>query len=184
MRQFRHIVALGMLVTFSAAISAPTRSMANELTPTVQQLQAALLYQFAKYVEWPADFMPESGGIIFGVLGAGDFRRDLAKIVSQRSIGGEKIVVRVFQEVHELEPTHVLFISAAQQENFRTALRKLQGASVLTVSDSEEFIESGGMISFVTKGKMVRFKINAKAVSKTRLELSSELKGLADLVVE
>ena len=55
----------------------------------------------------------------------------------------------------------------------------LRGASVLTVSDVDGFIDAGGMIQFISEDNHIRFLINVEAPVHARLKLSSKLLSLA-----
>jgi hypothetical protein len=51
--------------------------------------------------------------------------------------------------------------------------------SVLTVSDTDGFLDAGGMIQFLIENGHVRFAINVDATSRAKLKLSSKLLSLA-----
>jgi len=51
----------------------------------------------------------------------------------------------------------------------------------LTVGDSEEFINEGGMIRFTEAGRRIRFEINPDAAADASLRVSSRLLRLADI---
>jgi hypothetical protein len=55
----------------------------------------------------------------------------------------------------------------------------LRGASVLTVSETPEFIGAGGMINFMLEANKIRFQINDEAAKKAGLKISSKLLSLA-----
>jgi hypothetical protein len=61
-------------------------------------------------------------------------------------------------------------------------LASIKGASVLTVSEIDQFAESGGMIGFVFDQDQVRFEINLDAATQAHLEISSRLLSLATRV--
>jgi len=52
-------------------------------------------------------------------------------------------------------------------------------ASILTVSELDRFIQSGGIINFVMEGNKVRFEINDAAAKQVGLRISSKLLNLA-----
>ena len=58
-------------------------------------------------------------------------------------------------------------------------VKALRGASVLSVSDIEEFCPSGGVIAFAMEGQRVRFRINVNAAARANLKISSKLLQLA-----
>jgi len=60
----------------------------------------------------------------------------------------------------------------------------LRDTPVLTVSDSDTFTKRGGIVQiFVESGKM-KFRINSRSARRARLQLSSRLLALAEVVDE
>jgi hypothetical protein len=70
-----------------------------------------------------------------------------------------------------------LFVSKSEKE----APKLLAGAgrNVLTVGETDSFLNDGGMINFVIDNRRVRFDINQKAVVNSALKLSSKLFNVA-----
>ena len=58
----------------------------------------------------------------------------------------------------------------------------LQAQHILTVSDTETFIQDGGMIRFITDANKIRFQVNLTATKDAGLTLSSKLLRLAEIV--
>jgi hypothetical protein len=58
----------------------------------------------------------------------------------------------------------------------------VEGRPVLTVGESPEFIQHGGIVNFFLDGKRVRFEINPTAATRVNLRISSRLLQLARLV--
>lgn len=168
----RLVVALAFFAGFARAQDAPSAT----------QVKAALLFNFARYVEWPPGFLNNEEIIVFGVLGPDSFREIFSEMISGKSIAGKRTLIRHFRSTSELEATHILFISS-ETERANEAIKALQGQSVLTVSDMNGFLGSGGMINFVTRSDKVRFEINARAAGRSGIKISSALLALADKVI-
>ncbi len=58
-------------------------------------------------------------------------------------------------------------------------LEAVQGASVLTVGESEGFIASGGVIEFRVEESKVRMEISEAAAKRAGLHISAKLLSLA-----
>jgi hypothetical protein len=54
---------------------------------------------------------------------------------------------------------------------------------VLTVGETEDFAEDGGMIAFLVEENKIRFEINLEAADKAKLKISSKLLALAKTVI-
>jgi len=77
---------------------------------------------------------------------------------------------------------HILFISRSERPRLEQILAHLQGRSVLTVSDLEDFARQGGVIRFVLVEDKVRLRINLEAAKAAGLTISSKLLRPAQIV--
>ena len=170
---FRGIFTLLLCLFLSAA-------GAQDSQLTESKLKAAFLFNFAKFVEWPpAAFADANTPITFGVLGTNPFGDDLAAIVRDKTINNRSIVIKPLHSVTEATNCQVLFICASEKNKLTEIISSLGTASVLTVGDTEHFIETGGMINFVKEGNKMRFQINDTAAKRAGLKISSKLLSLA-----
>jgi hypothetical protein len=173
------------VLLFAAILQAAAAPPAFTQPSTAQEyeLKAAFLYNFAKFIEWPA--APQEENFIVGVYGEDPFGPKIDALFSGKAIRDNKIVVRRFHAVQELAPCHILFISepaAAQLPAVRSALEWKGMPGVLLVGESAGFAQSGGMIGFFVEGGRVRFEINQKAAGSAGLKISSQLLKLARIV--
>jgi hypothetical protein len=149
------------------------------------QIKALFLYNFAQFVEWPANAFPSAETpITIGVLGDDPFGSDLDAIVQGDRSGNRALKVRRFQRVEEIDGCHILFISQTESSRLEQILSVLKGRSILTVGDAEGFSLRGGMIRFVTENKKVRMRINLDAAKRAGLTLSSKLLRPAEIVTD
>jgi YfiR/HmsC-like len=147
------------------------------------QVEAAYIYNFAKFVEWPdGKFPTPNSPIRFCVLNDFSFEADLNRVVSGRSIAGRPLEVAQLRDGSEAAQCHVLYVNAAQERQMRHSLEVLREANVLTVGETDAFIDEGGMINFFLQDEQVLFGINNKAAREAGLHLSSRLLSLAKRV--
>ena len=153
---------------------------AQEAAPSEFQLKAAFIYNFAKFVEWPADAFPAPDApFVMGIIGDNPFDDTLGQTVLNKQINGHPFRVIQFKTLADLKSCHILFVSLSERKRLAEILRPLRGASVLTVSDLDHFLPAGGMIQFLMEGKKVRFAINDVAAKEAGLRISSKLLNLA-----
>jgi hypothetical protein len=62
-------------------------------------------------------------------------------------------------------------------------LSALRGRSVLTVGDSQGFVDAGGMIELLVEDERMRFEVNLHAANEARLKISAKLLSLAKAVL-
>jgi hypothetical protein len=148
--------------------------------PSEYQLKAAFLYNFAKFTDWPPEALADDKApFIIGVLGDNPFGNDLEQTVAGKKINDHPISVQTFHTAAEAIHCHILFISSSEKKRFSEIIQSLHGTAVLTVSETDRFIESGGMVNFVQESSKIRFQINDDAAKAAGLKISSKLLSLA-----
>src|SRR5437899_6860845 len=151
--------------------------------PTEYQIKAAFLYNFAKFVEWPADaFADPHAPIVLGVVGEDPFGSVLDKIVLGKTVNGRGLVIKRLKPGSDLRNCHILFVSSSERKHMSQILESLQGSSVLTVGETDRFAQSGGVINFIFEENKVRFEINSETAARAGLKISSKLLALARIV--
>lgn len=176
----RGAILLSLLLLFSLAAGGAAAS----LPPTREyQVKAAFIYNFMKFVDWPGEAIGFPSTITLGILGKDPFGEALDEVEGKTAKGRRVVVVR-FRKVEEVRECDVLFVSGSEKGRLPHILKGLQSARVLTVADQEGFCEAGGMINLVSAKSRIVFEINAGAVGRSRLRVSSQLLKLARSVID
>jgi len=162
----RYLLA-ALIVAFAVP---PARAQES---PLEYQVKAAYLYNFVKFVEWPAGAVP--GTLSMCTAGHNPFGKALDDIVRGESIDGHAIATRVVAAPQA--GCQVLFVPGDVPAG--EYLRAARGAPVLTVGESADFIAQGGIVNFVRDAGMVRFEIDQDAATRAGLQISSRLLRLA-----
>jgi hypothetical protein len=161
----------------------PAAAAERPLVTSEYAVKAAFLYNFAKFVEWPAGaFRGPRDPMTLCVLGEDPFGGELDKTVDGKAVLGRQIVVRRFAKPAGLEECRILFVSASEGPRFAQVLAAMAGRAVLTVGEDEVFARRGGIISFVIRQNRVRFQIDRAAAVRAGLVLSSRLLEVAETV--
>lgn len=148
------------------------------------KLKAAYLFNFAKYVEWPAARLPAPDSpIVIGVLGADPFGDRLDRTVRGRSIGRHPVVVRRARRVEDLAGCHMLFVGRGEAARARQVAELLRDSPVLTVGEASDFVSTGGMIWLGRTGDAVEFDVNLDAVRHAGLAIGARMLASAREVV-
>jgi hypothetical protein len=143
-------------------------------------VKAAFLFNLTKFVEWPeTTFASVHTPIILGIVGDDPFGGTLSRIVEGQVVSGRPVTIRKYRFGDDLSRCQVLFISPSDRLRVPQILASLQGASVLTVSDTEQFVDAGGMMQLIMEQSRVRFIVSLNAVAKTKLQISARLLALA-----
>lgn len=151
---------------------------------TEYQVKAAFLFNFAKFVEWPADaFLGADAPLQICLLGHDPFGREFEEVIGDKSVNGHRIEVIHPSGVPQARGCQIIFVASSEKRLVTEILRGLRGASVLTVGDTAGFAGMGGIINFVMDDGRVRFEINVKAAERAHLKISARLLTVAKLIV-
>ncbi len=172
---FLPLLALSLLL-----LTAPT---SQAQTPTEYQVKAAFLYNFAKFIDWPAKtFQASLSPFTFCVVGEDSLGSDLETLVSGKQVKERKIIVRRLRSVQGLEGCQVVFIGAEETARSATLLRTSRNMAVLTVGETQEFAQQGGIVNFFLEDNKVRIEINVDGADRSGLKISSRLLKLAKVI--
>lgn len=143
------------------------------------QIKAAFLFNFAKFVDWPADAFPNTNSpIVIGVLGKNVFGHYLQDTIQDKKVRNRSFEFKEYTSVNEVTNCHILFISPALRDDYPDIVKALHNSSVLTVSETDEFLKAGGMVNFTIVENKVHFEIADEAAKKAGLKISSKLLSL------
>jgi len=164
-------LCLGLLAAGCRAAEPPTASL--EL-----QVKAAFVYNFAKFVEWPAASATGDRPLTFCVAGAEPLYDVLKQSLSGKTVGGRHTVVRRIENRLGNEHCNVIFLGG-DRERLAETLASAGWNGALTVGDSDHFAERGGMIQLIKEEDKFRFAINVDAVNRSGLRISAKLLQLS-----
>jgi hypothetical protein len=174
---FRHtaLVLVFALVSAGIVVRAQPAPAATEY-----QVKAAYLYNFGRFIEWPArPTSPSSDDFLVCVLGQDPFGDTLDHAIAGANIGTRHVLARRIAKPDETGGCQILFISASEERQLAPIVNAVSKSAVLTVSDIPNFTRRGGMIQFVTEGNRVRFEINLTPADAAGLAVSSDLLKVA-----
>ncbi len=150
----------------------------QDRTQRQYELKAALLYNFLKFVEWPAD---TGTSRTVCVLGEDPFGNALESIAGLTALGWT-VEVRRFARAPEAAGCHLLFISSSEADRLPQVLEGLVDSSVLTVGEMRDFARRGGMIGLSVRRNKISLAINVDAYEQARLKISPQLLSVASVI--
>lgn len=169
----------GLIVVSAVLLFTNSHSRAQNSAVSASRLKAAFLFNFAKFVEWPPEaFAERNSPFVIGVLDDDSFVDELEQTVVGKKIEDHPITVQAFRSTEESMKCHILFLNS-EKRRLTEILQRLRGSPVLTVGETDRFIETGGMINFIAENNKIRFQINHDAAKAARLTVSSKLLNLA-----
>lgn len=174
-RVWSALSVVSLLVLLFACTVRDANSAATE--PSQSDVEAVYLFDFGKFVRWPDS--SASGPMQICVAGIQAFADGMQRLVSNEHIEGRGLAVRHVEGPLDTTGCSILFIDSSERDRAAALLTAVAGKPTLTVSDLPDFLDRGGMIQFLLIGKRVRFDVNLRPVTQSKLSLSSELLKVA-----
>jgi hypothetical protein len=117
--------------------------------------------------------------IVIGVFGKTPLADELEKLVKGKTINLHPLTVKRSENPEELRACHLIFAGAGDAKSLPELFTALKDSSVLTVGESQQFSELGGMINFILEGDKVRFEIDIDSAGRAGLKINAQLQKLA-----
>jgi hypothetical protein len=163
-------------LTFAIAFVVCAATSGVSQTSSYSELQAAYLYNFAKYISWPG----ESAQFTIGVLGSDDVMKTLSQTLKDKKVAGKPLVFKLFAPTDEIDGCQMLFLPEVASGSLPKLVDPALSKNILIVTE-EDLIKKGAGISFVVQDDKLRFKLKKKILDDTRLVVSDGLLRLAIL---
>ncbi len=163
---------LGRLILTTASLAAMALPCAAQ-TALETAVKATYLYKFAPFVTWP---QTRDGPFHICVVGDDPFGAALDQAVANQSYGTRPIQVVRLRAVAPDSPCDVAYIGGSASQDITAALKAVQGAPVLTVTDADQ---PEGIVQFAEDGGRVRFVIDQDQATANGLTISSKMLSLA-----
>ena len=166
------------------ALLAPLGAWAADSAAALEyKVKAGYLFNFAKFIEWPAGAFPSTNSpFVIGVLDGGEASPVLRSLLEGKQVNGRLVEVRsVFAETIGKE-IHILLVTRAAGKTPEDLRKFVGSASILMVGETDEFAERGGTIGFVREEESVRLTLCLERATEAGLKVSSKLSSVARMV--
>jgi hypothetical protein len=173
----RQIMLVLVLVLVSAASHAASYPE--------NEIKAGYLFHFLNFVEWPDNDKSDTAAICF--LGENLLEQAMGPILGT-TVYGRTLVISTFTENTPLDSftdCRILYIKGTPSNaRYREIVTALQEYPILTISDSDGFVDRGGMINLVRVDDNIGFELNIWSTGRVGIELPAKLKKLAIRIVD
>jgi hypothetical protein len=146
--------------------------------------KATFLAAFPNFVEWPSEAFPsQQAPLLLCVFGDFSFGTSLAERTRGTLIRGRRVEVRWARKEQDLRTCQILFVSRSEAKRYERVFKAVEGASVLTVGETPDFLGSGGAIDFLVEEDRLQFEVNVRAATDAHLRISANMLALARHVI-
>lgn len=184
-----------MLTVFLASLLLVSGTVAQEEDASAAKaakIKAVFLYNFIKFVEWPAERSPvATRKATICLMGGNKFGSALDNL--RKSLTGQmELTVESDVAASSIGACNVLFITHASGGELAQAVESARRNGVLTVSEMNGFADNGGIIEMKTVEKTIglfssnkiNLRINLKAADAASLKISAQLLEIAAEVLK
>jgi hypothetical protein len=149
-----------------------------------RDLKATYVFLFTKFVEWPeSSFADSRAPFVIAVLGRDQLGGALNEVVKGETFRNRAFVVRRYNRLEDVEACQILFVSASEQANYPRIITAFHGRPTLTVADTPDFADQGGVMGLVTtRDNRLLIRVNIRAAREAGLTISSNM--LSSTLVE
>jgi hypothetical protein len=165
------VTLLVILLALGFAVKANTKADAEERP--VYEIHAMMIFNFIKYVEWPA--YEANGKFVIGVFGDKELLNNLQQFYTNRSIKGQKVEIVYFSKISDVKPTQVMYLADNHSGKFDEINNIVSGTPTLLITDGSSLGKDGSCINFRNDEGKLKFEINEASISENKLKISSQL---------
>jgi hypothetical protein len=145
-------------------------------------VKAALLLNFARFIEWPERaFANPRSSIEICVFAPNPFGQALERTLQGEMVGTRPLSTRDVHSAADTAGCHLLFVPAGTESRAAAVMRQT-GSHTITVGESRRFEDLDGAVSFVLDGGRVRFTVNLRPVEQRGVRISARMLSLATRV--
>ena len=153
-------------------IGLPPRMEAGGADPE-EELKAAIVMSFLQYTEW-SSLPPGNAPLTLGVWGGTTFAQVLQRSLESKPVNGRS--VRVVQIRPGDKPTwQIAYVVADRRAEIKAGLLAVSAPGVLTIGESEGFLESGGTVNLLAIDGRMSFEFSMEALQQSGVNISSRL---------
>jgi hypothetical protein len=150
--------------------------------PNEYALKSVFLYNFCHFIEWPASaFNSPNEPLTIGVVGDDPFGSLLKEAVEGETYHGRPIQIEHYRTAKDIRHCQLLFVSRSETSHLDVILEAAGPKGVVTVGETDDFIERGGMIALPSERNRIRLRVNAAALRAASVDVSSKLLRVADI---
>ena len=167
-----------IVTTFAVVLLLGLNSAQGQEVTKADKVKAAIVFKLTKFISWPE----KKQTLALCIIGQGAINSEIHKSNHKFSLGRRISVTHKKPSASLSKLCDLIYIHNTKSAAILEVINKLQDKPVLTISDSQNFANQGGVIELFRAGSRIRFAINQKVVQNIGLTINPQLMGLAKVV--
>lgn len=147
-------------------------------TDTNARIKSVFIYNFTRYVEWPADY--QTGNFIINMFGTNPaMLAELNTMAKTKTVGAQKIEIRNTTTLDGIGKCNILYVTPDVTTPIADIIAKISGKSTLLVTEKPGYALKGSAINFIVVENKQKFELNKANAEKYNLKVSAQLVTLS-----
>ena len=147
------------------------------------QVKAAFIYNLTNFVSLPEEKDDSnSSPYIITILGNRSLARNLKLLTRGESFKGRPFVVKHASNPEEVDSCQILFVDRSYESQLPELLNQLTSRCMLTVGDTDSFLQAGGMVGLISRKKRIQIIVNLEAARSCGISFNSKLLRIATII--
>jgi|TARA_B110001469_G_C9645459_1_gene326037 hypothetical protein len=170
-----------LFVSLIALTPSFTPDLPEDKVDTKAKIKAVFIYNFTKYIEWPADY--QASDFTIAILGDNQsLYNELTNMSKVKKVDNKPFKIKLISDVSEIGKSHIVYIPNENSSNLAKAVVNTKGKSALIVTETRGHAGKGASINFIILGGRQKFELNKLTAESNNLKVSSTLANIAVLV--
>jgi hypothetical protein len=144
------------------------------------KFKALFMYNFTKYIEWPAD--KQQGDFVIGVYGSSDITKELKIIAGKKKVGSQTIAIHEIKSSSSLSGYHIVFVPENQSSKANTIAVNCNGKGTVLITDKPGLAKTISGINYIIVNGKQSFEVNKSNLEKQGVKVNSQLLSLGIVV--
>lgn len=161
----------------------PVAATVDFEAPLDYQVEAAMLYKFLAYIDWPATaFANEQSPYRIAVFGAGEIEEELRQITAERTVNNRRIEVVRVSRTNQIDNPHMVFVGSRAEKYLPRLARLARERSFLIITENDVELKEGSAINLRLVNGRIGFDVSLPDANKSNIRLSARLLSVASSV--
>ena len=123
------------------ALSLFLLTISTSIYSQFEKTQALYIYNFMKLINWPDNM--KQGNFVVGILGKSKITNELSKVVSNKKVGIQNILIKEITDINQASACHLFFIPSGKSHQLAKVIEVLSGGNTLVVTESPGMAKKG-----------------------------------------
>ena len=174
--KFRQVSLLALALLSSENLVPAFADAVEEYTA-----KSVLALNLARFTDWPSEVDKGHNGTIHLCVLGDTVVQDAFILIDKKQIDHKTLSVLNINKRMQLNQCHVLYIGA-ETINPKQFFEESQYRHVLTIGETDDFLEQGGMVYLEMTDTKINLHINLRATQEAGVRISSRVLKLATII--